>query len=264
MAATLETPVDEFSGLPLPIVPTKNLEQPTWHHHFHPERSPILGATIGGMALRNARMQLVDETLHNIGPSSYHDFYLGPPIPEAEKEQFRLSVLACAGYIPDKGIDFSDGEPIIRAFEKEELENLRTVVGSKSPPYQTFRYQTIQHRHKPIYDFFTGFLLDQDLAHVDKLTIEEFLTTQDETTKRHLGHLLLSEATKVASEYVNAQYREARKIGQLHPFAPNKPHVLIRNKLGKPFERESIFPRLSEKLGGAALQTEVNEVELAA
>jgi hypothetical protein len=58
------SPVDELTGLPLPILTNfepKYSSQPTWedwHHHFHPKLDNILDCEVGGRFLRHSRIQL--------------------------------------------------------------------------------------------------------------------------------------------------------------------------------------------------------------
>lgn len=255
MAATLETPVDEFTGLPLPIIPSDRSGERNWHHHFHPEKHPVLH-TLGGIALRNCRLQLVDESSHNIGSGSYHHYYAGPPIPEDEDEQFKLCLLACAGYIPAEGIDFSSGKPVVRPLESEERAMLRTVEGPQGAPYEYYRFKTIKYRPEEVRPFFIEYLLKQNLVQdkKDESDIDEFLNAEDEKIKIQLGHALLSKATKVAAAGVKDSYREARKNGNLHPLVPKKPHVLLRQRIGKPEIRELLIPRLEARLLGIEVQ----------
>jgi hypothetical protein len=255
MAATLETPVDQFTGLPLPIIPSNESGERNWHHHFHPEHHPTL-QTLGGIALRNCRLQLINGNLHNMGPGSYHHYFVGPPLLDNEDEQFKLCLLACAGYIPGEGIDFSSGEPVIRPLSPEERDILRTIEGPKGAPYEYYRFKTIKYRPEEVRPFFIEYLLKQNLIQdkEDERDIDEFLHTENEKTKTRLGHVLLSKAAKMASLSVRDSYREARKSGNLHPLAPKKPYVLLRQRIGKPEVRQLLIPKLEARLLGVEVQ----------
>ena len=118
MAAELVTPVDELTGIPLPlmpydILPANQPEIANWNHAWHPSSAPEL-QSIGGHALRNSRLQLVLATDHNMysrttGRPTYHDLYKGPELITDEVKQFKICVLSAAGYIPDRAIDLHGG-----------------------------------------------------------------------------------------------------------------------------------------------------------
>lgn len=136
MAAEMITPVDELTGMPLSVAPPlfdlsrHNPDIANWHHLYHPSTAPEL-QTLGGTALRNSRVQLLPVKQHNTGKNNYHTYYTGPPLPAAsdEETQFRLCVLACAGYLPEKVIDMSGAKPVERLMTVDELEFFR-----RTPP----------------------------------------------------------------------------------------------------------------------------------
>ncbi len=124
MAAELVTPLDDISGMPLPLLPTEMLdrenERTNWHHAWHANSAPQLQG-IGGRALRHSRVQLVRDIDHNHGDRSqgkltYHDHYIGPPLPTTDQERLKLCVIAAAGYVPDTAIDLwaKQGPRVVR------------------------------------------------------------------------------------------------------------------------------------------------------
>lgn len=140
MAAELITPIDEF-GIPLPIRPTEVLpnddpEVANWHHAWHRASAPELN-TVGGLALRNSRLQLVKTTDHNFGNRqkgklTYHDFYIGPKLTDDIHEQFNMCVLSCGGYITREAIDLSGDAPVRVEMTAEEIERFK-MVGEPRP-----------------------------------------------------------------------------------------------------------------------------------
>lgn len=132
MAAELVSPVDELTGMPLAVAPPlENLPRgdssiANWHHLYHPSTAPEL-QTLGGAALRNSRVELLPLKWHNTGRQNYHSYYKGPPLPAADDKetQFRLCVLACAGYLPEKVIALNSGEPVERLMNEDELYYFR-------------------------------------------------------------------------------------------------------------------------------------------
>jgi len=245
VAAELVTPVDELSGLPLPIAPTEYIlpqESPNfadWHHHFHPASHEDM-KSIGGIAIRNCRVQLVARRDHNEGPSSYHRFYSGPPIPEEENDQFSLTVLACAGYIPSQAIDLRSGEPKVVDLSHTQQKILRQRQ-------DVFGYRNLRYAYDPIRSFYTEYSMSRDISCLNEIEIEEFLTTKDELRQKFLGHFLLAQVVKIASEDVHAKYIAVRRAGLLHPFMPAEPYSLVKYKLGANGRREELFPRLGQR-----------------
>lgn len=252
MAAELVTFTDE-TGLPLPIAPVEGVQISTrpdksnWHHHFHPSTDPILEQTLGGRALRNSRVQRVDRNFHNYSKKSYHRFFVGPEIPESEDEQFRMVVLACAGYIPNEGVDLQSGEPrrvYLTPLQRAQLARPATGDYKQS----TFGYRDLRYSYDSARAFFSSYALTQSLDHIRPALIDEFLHTTQDERKRYLGHLLLAKKVDVAADAINTAYTQARQEGLLHPLMPPKPAVLVQQKLGRAATREGLFPRLTAQL----------------
>jgi hypothetical protein len=291
VAAELETPTDELSGLPLPLLPTDEVlpidqgDVANWHHHFHPKTHPVLLNTLGGRALRSARIQLVATTQHNYSENAYHRFYSGPPIPEDRGTQFGLCVLSCAGYVPEEAIDLSSGEPAKVRMSGEQIERLRMKPEVQLPePWQVEKYRkqrlpgasleeagrilvekwrlqadlsyrNLRYGYDPMKAFFTDVVLGQDLTHLPESIIDEFV----ETGRMEPGMVLLGQAAVQASETslhrgekVSDLYRQIRDNGYLHEGMPPNAASLIKYKLGDLSSRTGLLPQLRQKLLGAA------------
>jgi hypothetical protein len=236
MAAEAITPVDELSGLPLPLAPSPNLdpssEETNWHHHFHPRRSELLKGKAGGIAVRNVRLQLTTIDDHN----EYHNHFAGPPLPGTQAERFFVTVLTTAGYVPDSAIDFTGQEPKIVGITDTSREIL---------------WQSGQLRHNSstvVREFFIRYALAQDLSDVRENLVDEFLNTTSPDRRRHLGHWLLGKAIERATEPVDPVYLAAWKSGLLHPKTPANPRTLVKASLGPPKKRESLLDQLEQRL----------------
>lgn len=290
MAAELETPTDEFSGLPLPLMPTDELlpndngSVANWHHQFHPSTSPVLTDSIGGRALRCSRIQLVPVEHHNFTETAYHRFYAGPPIPEDPAEQFGIAVLSCAGYMPEYAIDVSTGDPCVRPMNDRQLEMLMMaaepapllpvvverfrdrrmpdatleeaaeVLWDKRERQATMSYRNMRYGYDPMKQFLAEIVLEQDVSDMPRKIVGRFLANGDETE----GMKLLDAASNRAAEGVVARgmpvdelYRQARDDGRLNPNMPPSAGTLIANKLGDFTRRTEILPRLRRRLLGA-------------
>lgn len=253
MAAELRTFTDLLTDLPLPIAPVEGIQvsarsdEGNWHHHFHPSSDPILVNTLGGRALRNSRVQRVDRNFHNYSQKAYHRFFTGPPIPDDENEQFRMVVLACAGYVPEEGVDLQGGEPKRVRLTQLQLQQLRQP-GVGDDKQVAFGYRDLRYSYDAAREFFSHYALTRSIDHVDQSKIDEFLHTRDESRKRYLGHLLLAKKVDVAAEPVDEIYSQVRQAGLLHPLMPPAPNTLVRHKLGVSTQREKLFPRLAMQL----------------
>jgi hypothetical protein len=283
MAAELVTPVDELTGLPLPILPTgENLPHnkghvANWHHHFHPASSPELTATIGGRALRQSRVQLVPVRHHNFSNTAYHRFFSGPPIPGEEEEQFGMCVLAAAGYLPREAIDMNNGNPVVRQLAGDHLSHLKVVQKPIMPgkdEVERYRrkflpgsdydsaersltdkrvrqaemgYRNLRYGYDPIKNFFVSVVLKQDLSHIRDSLIDRFVEDGDEEQ----GMSLLAKAALQAVETTTFRgrplvdvYKEAWSDDCLHPAMPPHPASLVKHKLGDKDKRMNILPRM--------------------
>lgn len=250
---TLVTPVDALTGMPLPIIAKPedlNLKEPenkNWHHHFHPAKHPLLQG-VGGIALRSCRMQYVPIELHNFGKNTYHDYFEGPPLPENDSDQFALTVLACAGYIPREGINISKTGPRVYELNDEQLADLKALSNND---YINFTYH-----NEFIREFFKQYALARDWSYLRESTIEEFLTSRDLERRRYLGHFILAKAIEMATDDIQQNYLTAFKEGLLHPQAPHNPRDIVKKKITPRKHKERLFKDmesvLAEHLGIAA------------
>jgi hypothetical protein len=227
----LETPVDELTGLPYPIAPSDSYlpagepEAFDKHHHFHPS-DDIRLQTVGGEALRACRKQIVDVYDHNVGTGSYHHFFRGPRIPRRPVEQFKTCVYACAGYIPEKGIDMSSGEPKEVELGSRQIKWLRIV-----DPSSNFGYKNLRYDYYPVHKFFTKFALAQDFSELDKKAIEKFLLAPDGKIKQGLVRQLIYQASNLAVDPIKNDYYEAYSAGLLDTAIKADPGLVVARRI---------------------------------
>ena len=241
MAAELITPTDQLTGMPLPILNpamTRGYTGPVfksdWHHSFHPSTSAVLKGTPGGIALRNCRAQRVHYGVHHY---DYHRLFRGPDIPEEEDEQFRLVVLAAAGYVPDEALTFDKhGDPMIVHMKTAQRERLWSD--------QQMKLWT----PRKVRDFIQDYILGQDFSPVKQLTIEEFLTTPDEQKRWELGCTLLGYASLKATDSIKDTYKEARVSTYLPPTRAQTAARFVLGTLSLKKDRTNQFYILDKKL----------------
>ena len=291
MAAELVTPTDELSGLPLPLLPVEEVlptddgQVANWHHHFHPASDPALTETSGGKALRAARIQLVPIGHHNYTENAYHRFYVGPPIPTERDEQLGMAVLSCAGYVPERAIDVSTGEPHesdmteaqakflkmipepvevddveVERYRKSRLpdatlDTARQILQEKRERQANLSYRNIRYGYDPMKQFFSDVVLDQDLSHMRrKMALNKFLSNGDVSqglsALYQAAYQAVNEATFHENQTVAEVYDEARERDRLHPYMPPSAARLIYDKLGDAPGRAKFLPKLRSKLLG--------------
>lgn len=237
MAAELVTPVDEFTGLPLPLLPPKNAPPKNspeieWHHHFHPRKHPLLEG-LGGIAIRTVRLQSTYRREH----TNYHRHYIGPPLPELPEEQFQAVIMAYAGYIPEQAINTRRDEPRLVSVP----EDLRRRL------WETDEIQpTAIH---PVRAFLTEYILGQNMSHIYESVIDEFVHTLDIGRRYYLGSLILAKAIERATEPTDNMYRQAWQGGLIPAYRPAKSPTFVSRTLSRaPKQRQHLLKRLQEKL----------------
>jgi hypothetical protein len=191
MAAGVLTPIDEV-GMPLPLAPLTNEElnnaslSPDWHHHFHPRRSPLLaGKEDGGLAVRNARLQLYNYNLHHI---NYHNHFTGPQLPETREARFGLVVLATAGYVPPQAIGLRGDTPEVIELSRQQRLQLWEDGNMKIAGPEVLR------------EFLVSYTLSQAMTDVDVGLIDQLIHTANKKKRYLLGGKLLDLAIERAAE----------------------------------------------------------------
>jgi len=204
-------PIEAGTGIPLPLCPNPDLPpilsrgQPNvereadWHHPFYFKRS-LLSHGVAGEALRSSRVQWMMYDQHHEDRLGLHAFYDGPELPEPGVDWFRTTVLACADYVPAKGIAFRrNGEPYIRTLRLAERHRLLN-----SGVIRVANYDDV----KP---YFLEYVTQNGVENMAERTIDEFLHTRNLSKKRRLGESLIRAASEAAAEPIDEQYRAAKK-----------------------------------------------------
>ena len=236
MAAELATPVDEFTGIPLPIIDRKDSDSrfaPYLHHPFHPKRDHrLLG--VGGQAVRNCRVQLVSYGVHHY---DYHQRYVGPPLPTETPDQLRLVVLTTAGYIPQRGLAFDDaGKPKVVTLNEEQRAHLWD------------RKQMRVGLRKSVHKFLLEQTIKQDFSGVNESTIDEFLHTKDYERRWQLGNTLLGIGAYQATEGLRPIYNRAYKAELIAPEHARSVSRFVLSTLGFRRHRDKIYSQLQARL----------------
>lgn len=208
MAASLITPIEEVTGIPYPLYPSRelppvpvgrarNIERiADWHHPFHP-RQELIHGNLGDVAVRHCRIQWAEYNDHH---HRYHGAFIGPALPEEPVDQFRTVVLAVAGYVPQQAIGFdSRSRPIIKEICDSERKMLWDGRQIRVANLATAR------------DFMLNYTLTRDFSDINLGTIDEFLHTTNLNRKKELGGTLLAIAAYQAAEPMENLYRSLRR-----------------------------------------------------
>jgi hypothetical protein len=219
----LATPVDEQTGLPLPILITDpqsmnaNINFVDYHHHFHPERE-LVYHNDALTALRRSRGQELPRWLHE----HYHNFFAGPELPKNRKDIFGRVILACAGVVPRQVIDFGNGKATPR------------VVSMDNDNYYRFVAKTVKHEADKLnqsrkvsrsHDFYrtqigiflANYAIEQPFQKtISSDVIDEFLMTGCQLRRKTLGNLMLREAIHIAVEPIVPLHRHLYRQGLAH------------------------------------------------
>lgn len=211
MARRLETPVDDLTGIPLPLLfgpgwPTQEWGQESngqqrrsdLHHAFHDRaRVTSIGRAAGGQALLHCRTQRVGYKLHH---DMYHVTYSGPKLPSTPQDTFKTVVFAAARSMPEKAISFdADGNAREVSLSPEERGQL---LGSSDVGFECK-------------DVIKKFLLDFVIRHgssVPDWRLALFLDCNADSARRlEVFNDLVELASYEATEPIRPAYIEAQQ-----------------------------------------------------
>ncbi len=213
----LATPVDEQTGIPLPILPilpsdqTSNTSFSDFHHHFHPERQLVPGGD-AKLALRRSRGQDLPRWLHE----HYHRYFAGPEIPKERSDIFRTVVLACAGVVPKEALDFSNrksGPKVVRV-----TNDLVHKTIAKTIKHEGLRRGSAGSYYRAdIGIFFANYAIEQSLEDtISQSVIDEFLSTKKQARRKELGNLMIKKAILISIDPIVPVYADLRRDGLVH------------------------------------------------
>ena len=225
-------------------------------------------------------MQLVEAVDHNHSTESYHAKYLQPPLPEADDRhaQFLLSLLGCLGYIPEQGIDIYNDQQPVRQLKQTEINFLRQpakiapvtsyqlaqfvrksdgdvahktawrTLQRKRETQAALGYENLRYAFDPVRNFFSDYVLSEELLDVTPKVMKRFLSAKDEATRRGLGEFIIGKASQAATEPTRSVYIQLRDARLLHGLTPEDPAKVVKNKLGNFTQRQRLYPILYERI----------------
>jgi hypothetical protein len=216
-----KTPIDSHTGIPYLMVPhwqvhdimksaSKTGRFSDRNHVFFPRLHPLL-QTIGGQAVRHARVQRVNRGEHN----RYHELYDGPPLPQTEEEQFRATVFCVAKYIPPLALNMGLKKPGVEKLGPRQLRRLRESG------------EITMDSSRKVRDFMEGYVLDRGIEDIEKHKnfIGKFLlcpsdTVYDRQRQQHMARNLLTLAARGSAAELEQVYGTVHGQDLLHPMAP--------------------------------------------
>jgi len=289
MAARLIAPKDEFSGMPLPLMPRDDVlplndgSVANLHHPNHPKSHPILSNTLGGKAIRSSQIQLVAIAQHNYSEEAYHYYYERSQVPTETGQQVGQLMLVCGGFVPDEAIVTTGGEPRVERMTPAKLNMLRVqpevevpddrqverfwnsrmpdapkeeaarILAEKWRAQAEYSYRNIRYGYDPMKAFFADVVTQQDMSHLPGKLIDEFKANGNPTK----GMTILAQAAVKTVETsicqgvpVNGLYKQAKAEGKLHPSMPPHSASLLKYKLGDYESRIALLPKLRARMLG--------------
>lgn len=213
------------TGMPLPIYTLGSEGQPTWHHAIHVKEEKSRLTTRFEKVLKQFRMQLVDQKLHN---EVYHYAFNESPPPDDVHVGLGLLVLNAGGYIPSEAIDFRGRDnPFRRRLKRNEQDQMHQrghfVAGS---PNRT-RF------------FIRDHVLDMaiDMAGSDSTSVNEQMRSD-----------LLQDAIREAVHPIAGTFKAAVANGFMPERFSSGPAAIVENLVYSPDDGRVINKMLEERL----------------
>lgn len=231
-ALARDFPTDMYTGLPLPVVPTKLPEKnigdcdTSYHHHFYLRKHPQLEGNlreqnklyipetmtleeIAGVSVRICRGQILQNATHR---EVHRRFPYGPRKPISIEEKFETVVKACAGVIPRMAIDIAKPEREDVVF----MDNVLYTAMAQPQILIVEKYyydRPANYRRTILGTFFMKYAAAQNLEHLSPRVIDEFLSTNDVGRRISLGRFILQEGIEVGVSAVQQTYDDLKKEG---------------------------------------------------
>ncbi len=239
-------PVDELTGLPLPIAPIRNLPENTRHHAFWlpPLENSYFTATLGGRAIKHCRIQMVNAKLHNDRDFGVHANYIGTPVPETEPMQFKTGLFGRAVYIPEVGLHFTEDGYVEAPLEAWQLNRLRRPRG-------TGAYRDIRFGSQDVQAFFAEYVTSFNFAHLNRKLLSDMLSKNDAQSVNKITQ----EGIDMATQEINPTYAELYAAGLLHPEAPASASQFVDIVLGSPDKSDNRYTRLAPLIRQSVMKT---------
>lgn len=240
------SPIDAQTGVVLPIIITEGPGfGPWWNkHHAHFEHEDFMNGTPGTRAVCFSNLRYVPKGLHK----RYHDKYAGTQLPYDCDEEFRITVLGNAGYVPELGVDLSGSNPEIRYLRPEERAHLQEPG--------MYRIERKGEYQAEIGRFLMSYAIWQDFGDTKKTRelIDKFLSIDRKQIRKNpelqqereqLGFWLLSKAIKAAATPIEPTFERAKQ-NALRIGSPTCARLVVREYVA-PKLRDYIDP-LEERL----------------
>lgn len=219
------SPYEVATGVQLPIVGNLGAEKDRNKHHAHFYKHQHKNGSNGQRANRFSRLQEVNSHSHQI----YHKTYDGSAFVGDEMDEYKVTVLNCAGYIPDYGVQIAKKPKIVRLGERDKK------ILSRRGAFSIEKY-----REDEIGRYLIEYALSQEFPEHKMDWIEEFLSIKDEdrahdTALNNRRLILASKLTDVALNQalqpVYPIYKQARVKNKLNRDAPLSAYQLVKTKI---------------------------------
>ncbi len=226
------SPVEVSTGVPLPIVGPRG-KTPNRHHTFFYEYD-YTSSSLGRQAVRLSRIQRVGRYVHE---AMFHQIFDGTAFPTSESREWEITILSLAGYVPDLGVKFKQGEARVRELSIKERKRLRRsdIILQDKPSKELGK----------IGEFLLQYAYEHMRDGIEPLWVEEFLaisgaTHKDELWPRKLklAEKLANRAIDVAVDPVRPVFAQAHRQRKLRNGSPDSAWQVVKNKVAKRIPKE--------------------------
>lgn len=214
------SPVEETTGVVLPIVGAIVGKRSPNRHHGHFYKNIYAAGSLGQRAVRYSRLQWVGDLPHN----TFHKAFHGTEFPISTEDEFGIALLNCAGYIPQFGVKIEGRKITLGELTTLERKRLR-----KPGVFITEKHVDAQ---ATIGKFLMHYALIQDFSLAKQGQIEKFLEITDKAmrkderlreSKMELAMSLTNKALGLAVSPINPHFQAARKTYSLRKNTPPTP-----------------------------------------
>jgi hypothetical protein len=233
------SPIETATGVTLPIVSSID-DDPTRHHaHFHEDAHKF--GSLGQRAVRFSRVQMTTAAPHRY----FHNAFDGTALPASEADEYAVTILNCAGYIPGYGVRIARRDMSIDEITPEEKEALRQPG--------TFSIEDTADAKVTVGQFFMHYALSRKFNPDQQALVKEFLAITPERLdhntmlrrrKIRAGQQLINSAFTIASSSVESRYQSVRDEGALRQEAPFSAWKVMKKHIG---DREPEYIEMLEE-----------------
>ena len=249
-------PTDDL-GMPLPVIiprppdaESKKARKWNRHHAWYYSGRFLLG-TEGSRTVRFSRLQHMPVKTHNWAHGRYKQ---GLELPPTEYDEFKLTMLGCAGYISPEGL----------LVTKRGVQQIEINPGQKRELRRPGVFTIEKGSAFEIGEFLMGYAIKNGLGQVvedHESRVSRFMEMPSGEEKEELALSIVREAAEVAVEPLDFFYAAARSTHSLKTHAPRTPRRLMMGHIKHtiPDLQQRLHATLEEQIYGPVPYVAIDE-----